>query len=113
MASGCAMIMVPPASCTTRLRRPSMAILPRFVILVIIAHLDAVLLWFSDLIYAELLKHADDHLLVKLHAHLDVTPLEQACAAFQHASGPGAPVTHPVARLVRAFLVKYLFAWSL
>lgn len=90
-----------------------MAILPRFVMLVIIAHLDAVLLWFSDLIYAELLKHADDHLLVKLHAHLDVTPLEQACAAFHHASGPGAPITHPAARLVRALLVKALFGWSL
>ncbi len=40
-------------------------------------------------------------------------PLEKACAAFHHASGPGARPTHPVPQLVRAFLVKYLFNWSL
>jgi hypothetical protein len=51
--------------------------------------------------------------LVQLHDHLDLAPLEKACAAFHHASGPGARPTHPVPQLVRAFLVKYLFDWSL
>jgi hypothetical protein len=90
-----------------------MAILPDFVLQVVTTHLTPLLDWFSDRLYAEFLKRTPDHVLVQLHARLNLRPIEQACAAFHHASGPGAPVTHPVARLVRALLVKALFGWSL
>ena len=90
-----------------------MAILPDFVLHVVTAHLAPLLDWFSDRLYTEFLPHAADHLLVKLHTRLDVRPLESACVDFHHLSGPGAPPTHSVARLVRALLVKALFGWSL
>ncbi len=90
-----------------------MAIVPDFVLTIVTAHLTPLLDWFSQRLYAEFLPHAADHLLVKLHTRLDVRRLESACAGFHHLSGPGAPPTHTVARLVRALLVKALFGWSL
>ena len=68
---------------------------------------------FSDRVYADLLKHTPDHLLVKLYHRLDWAPLETACAAFHHTEGPGAKPTHIVSHLVRALLVGYLHHWSL
>ena len=90
-----------------------MAIVPDFVLAVVNAHLEPLLDWFSERLYVEFLKHTADHLLVQLHTRLDCRPLEQACAAFHHASGPGTRPTHSVPRLVRALLVKALFDWSL
>ena len=107
------MIVVSTNNLTPLQRRPSMAIVPDFVLHVVTAHLTPLLDWFSDRLYAEFLKRIPDHLLVRLHARLNLRPIEQVCAAFHHTSGPGAPVTHPVARLVRALLVKALFGWSL
>jgi IS5 family transposase len=90
-----------------------MSILPPFVQSLLVTYLEPLLHWFSDRIYADLLKRADDHFLVKLYRHLDFTRLEQACAGYHHAGGPGSPPTHPVARLVRAELVGALYGWSL
>jgi hypothetical protein len=90
-----------------------MSIISDFVLSVVAAHLTSLVYWFSDQIYADLIPRASDHLLVKLQDHLDLAPLEKVCAAFHHASGPGTRPTHPVPQLVRAFLVKYLFNWSL
>lgn len=90
-----------------------MAIVPDFVRVFVIAYLEPLLHWFSDQIYAELLKRADEHFLLDLHATLDFAPLESACAAFHHAEGPGARPTHPVPHLVRALLIGALFGWSL
>ncbi len=90
-----------------------MAILPDFVRILVGAYLEPLLHWFSEQIYTELLKRAEGHFLLDLHAPLDVTPLETACAAFHHAAGPGATPTHPVSRLVRAQLLGALFDWSL
>ena len=90
-----------------------MSIIPDFVLSLVATHLTSLLYWFSDHIYTDLLKRDPDHLLVKLHDHVDWVPLEKACAAFHHTSGPGTRPTHPVPQLVRAFLVKYLFDWSL
>ena len=56
---------------------------------------------------------APQPLLVQLTQHLDCTPLEQACATYQHTAGPGNYATHTVPRLVRALLVKYLRNLSL
>jgi hypothetical protein len=88
-------------------------ILPEFIPIVVRAYFVPLLQWFSDHIYAELLKRADDHFLTELHATLDCAPLETACATFHHARGPGAPPTHPVPCLVRALLIGALFDWSL
>lgn len=90
-----------------------MSILPDFVLSLIKPYLEPLLFWLSDHIYTQLFKRETDHLLLQLQQHLDFQPLEQACAAFHHASGPGAPPTHPTPQLVRALLVKYLFDWSL
>jgi len=90
-----------------------MAIVPDFVLNLVNAHLEPLLDWFSDRLYAEFLPHAADHLLVQLNTRLDIRPLERACADFHHRHGPGAPPTHSVGRLVRAVLVKALFGWSL
>ena len=68
-----------------------MSILPPFVEELLAVYLEPLLHWFSDRIYADLLKPAEDHLLVKLHRHLDFRVLEQACAGYHHASGPGTP----------------------
>jgi hypothetical protein len=89
-----------------------MSNIPKAVLSIVDAYLDSLLLWFSDYVYTELLKRAQDHVLVKLQAHLDFTALEKACAGYHHSTGPGAPPTHTVPQLVRALLVKYLFDWS-
>lgn len=86
--------------------------IPKAVLSIVDAYLDSLLLWFSDYVYTELLKRAQDHVLVKLQTHLDFTALEKACADYHHRTGPGAPPTHTVPQLVRALLVKYLFNWS-
>jgi hypothetical protein len=86
--------------------------LPDFVISIIRAHLNAVLLWFSHYVYTQLLKRAEDERLVKLAPVLDFTTLEQVCADYHHTIGPGAAPTHSVPRLVRALLVRYLFNYS-
>ena len=65
----------------------------------------------SAQVYAHAL--SGSHYLVQLAQHLDCGPLERACAAYQHSTGPGAQATHTVPRLVRALLVKYLRKLSL
>jgi len=90
-----------------------MSIIPHFVFELINAYLDPLLDWFSERVYVDLIKRAPDHLLIKLHDYLDLTPLEEACMSFRHTSGPGRPVVHTVRRLVRALLVKYLYNYSL
>jgi IS5 family transposase len=75
-------------------------------------YLKPLLVWFSDKVYADLIRRAEDQLLVKLDGKLDFGPLEKACAGYHHATGPGCKPTHTVACLVRALLVGYLFNWS-
>src|SRR4030067_3010212 len=88
---------------------PSMPIIPPFALAIVIAYLQPLLHWLSDQTYTELLQRAPDHLLIKLAKLLNFTPLESACAAYHHTEGPGSTPTHPVPRLVRALLVKYLY----
>lgn len=90
-----------------------MNILPDFVLSVVRAYLAPLFQWFSDQSYAELLKRAEDHFLIELQATLNFVPLETGCAAFHHATGPGAVPTHSVSRLVRALVLDALFGWSL
>lgn len=88
-------------------------IIPDFVLSIVATYLPQLIEWFSEQVYAELVKRDPEHLLVKLHKRLDFSRLEQACAGFHHREGPGTRPTHAVSRLVRALLVGYLFNWSL
>ena len=90
-----------------------MSIIPPFLQNAIIAYTTPLLNWFSERVYVDLIQRAPDHLLVQLRQHVDLAPLEAACASFHHDSGPGKPITHTVPRLVRALLVKYLYDHSL
>lgn len=87
--------------------------IPPIIRSIIKAHTLTLLYWLSEELYQRLGRHAEDHFLVQLRDHVDWKPLEAACAGYHHSSGPGAPPTHTVARLVRALLVKYLFDLSL
>ena len=90
-----------------------MSSIPPILQSVLTANLTTLLLWFSQEMYRRLWSRGQSHFLVRLRSHLDTGPLEAACTGYQHRSGPGAPVTHPVSRLVRALLVKYLLNLSL
>jgi IS5 family transposase len=88
-----------------------MIIIPDFLPAVILPFWSRLLAALSAQIFALALPRS--HYLVQLAQHLNCTPLEQACAAYQHTAGPGNHATHTVPRLVRALLVKYLRNLSL
>jgi IS5 family transposase len=88
-----------------------MLIIPDFLPAVILPFWSRLLAALSAQIFALALPRS--HYLVQLAQHLDCTPLEQACATYQHTAGPGNHATHTVPRLVRALLVKYLRNLSL
>jgi transposase len=90
-----------------------MPILPPFALFVILQWWSAILQLVSAVWYDRQLARYRDHWLVQLHQIADFTPLEQACAGFHADSGRGAPVIHPIPRLVRALLIKYLHNLSL
>lgn len=90
-----------------------MPILPQSVLFVILQWWSPLLQFVSAVWYDRQLTRYRDHWLVQLHQIADFTRLEQACAGFHADSGRGAPVIHPVPRLVRALLVKYLHNLSL
>jgi hypothetical protein len=85
--------------------------IPDFLPVVILPFWSRLLAALSAQIFALALPRS--HYLVQLSQHLDCTSLEQACATYQHAAGPGNHATHTVSRLVRALLVKYLRNLSL
>jgi len=64
------------------------------------------------MLYDYLRQKYRQHWLVQLDQALNLTALEQGCAGYHLGSGKGSEVTHPVPRLVRALLVKYLFNLS-
>ncbi|MEM4204147.1 MAG: transposase, partial [Candidatus Methanomethylicaceae archaeon] len=80
---------------------------------VIKAHPLTLLYWSNEELYRRLGRWAEGHFLVRVQERIDWAPLEAACAGFHHSSGPGAPPTHSVPRLVRALVVKYLLNLSL
>lgn len=90
-----------------------MPILPQTVLFVILQWWSPLLQLVSAVWYERQLTRYRDHWLVQLHHIADFSRLEQACAGFHADSGRGAPVIHPVPRLVRALLVKYLHNLSL
>lgn len=88
-----------------------MIIIPDFLPAVILPFWSRLLAALSAQIFTLALPRR--HYLVQLAQHLDCTPLEQACATYQHTAGSGNRATHTVPRLVRALLVKYLRNLSL
>ena len=77
-------------------------------------YLQPLLSWASQLMLQRLVAKHAHHPLVRLHALLDFSDLEQACAHYhQHHSGPGRPVTHSVPRLLRVLFLRYWFDLSL
>ena len=88
-----------------------MIIIPDFLPAVILLFWSRLLAALSAQIFALALPRR--HYWVQLTQRLDCTPLEQACATYQHTAGPGNHATHTVPRLVRALLVKYLRNLSL
>jgi transposase len=85
--------------------------IPDFLPAVMLPLWSRLLAALSAQVYAHVLPGR--HYLVQLAQRLDWAPLEQACAAYQHTAGPGAPASHPVPRLVRALVIKYLRNLSL
>lgn len=77
-------------------------------------YLQPLLAWFTQYVLERLLAGNPDHPLVRLHALVDFSDLEQACASFHDLSATrGRPVTHSVSRLLRAFFIKYWYDLSL
>lgn len=89
-----------------------MTILHQNLLIVTCRLLPLILPLLQGAIYDYLVHKYRRHWLVQLEEALDLAPLEQACAAFHKGSGQGSAVSHPVPRLVRALLVKYLYNLS-
>ncbi len=88
-------------------------ILPQFIVSFLLIYWPILTRFFSDQFYAHALEHNQNHLLVKLAQSLDFSELEKACAPFHHQRGAGRPERYPVSLLIRAFLVGYLYDYSL
>lgn len=89
-----------------------MSILPQYALFVILQFWPLVLHLVSAVWYERQRSRYQKHWLWQLEQVADLTPLEQGCAGFHASSGRGAPVVHPVPRLVRALLVRHLQALS-
>ena len=77
-------------------------------------YLDPLLSWASQYILQQLVAKHHDHPLIRLHALLDFSQLEQACADYhKNGGGPGRPVTHSVARLLRLLFLRYWYDLAL
>jgi len=90
-----------------------MPILPHFALFVILQFWPMVLRLVSAVWTERQQQRYAHHWLHHLEASLDLQPIEQGCAGFHADSGRGKPVTHSIARLVRALLLKHLLNLSL
>ena len=59
-----------------------------------------------------LLTKYENHWLIQFSQVIDLSTIEEACAAYHKGSGRGSIVTHTVPQLVRALLVKYFYNLS-
>lgn len=82
--------------------------LPPLLLALLIPWWTILITWLTALVERRLLARCRTHPLVRLAAVFDCDPVVQACAAFHHHAGPGAPVQFPVRLLVRAELLR---AW--
>jgi transposase len=89
-----------------------MPILLPLALAVIFRFWPLIVVLISHCLYESLLTKYHDHWLVLFGQVIDLTPLDKGCADFHLGRGRGSAVNHPVPRLVRALLVKYLFDLS-
>jgi len=90
-----------------------MQILPDFLTETIAEHGEIIAEYYSNELYATLLRKHRSNLLVKLAKKLDLSKMEKACASYHHQSGAGRPPTHSISRLLRAILIGQLRNLSL
>lgn len=90
-----------------------MKIIPDFLRQIIETHRDDLLVWFSDFVYQKVVADKARYPLLQLEELLNLSELEEACRGFHKQNGMGCPITHPVPRLVRTLLVRYLYNKSL
>lgn len=88
-------------------------IIPDFLPAIIETHLHILLAWFSDFVYQKVVADKARCPLLRLEELLDLSELEQACRGFHKENGMGCPITHPVSRLVKTLLIRYLNNHSL
>jgi hypothetical protein len=88
-------------------------IIPDFLRAIIETHLPILLAWFSDFVYQKVIADKTRYPLLRLEELLDLSELEEACRSFHKENGMGCPITHPVSRLVRTLLIRYLSNKSL
>ena len=80
--------------------------LPAPILAVLAPWLSVLVAWCSALVYVEYIRRHRDHPLVQLKARYEVTTAVERCAAYYHASGPGAPPRFGVRLLLYAELVR-------
>lgn len=90
-----------------------MQILPDFLTETIAEHGEIIAEYYSNELYATLLRKNRSNLLVKLVKKLDISEMEKACVPYHHQSGAGRPPTHSIPRLLRAILIGQLRNLSL
>jgi hypothetical protein len=90
-----------------------MSIIPHSPALFLAFYAQILLQASAEGLYANLLARCGNCLLVRLDEAVDFTPIESACAAFHHQSGPGRPANYTISCLVRAMLVGFLYDLSL
>jgi hypothetical protein len=72
----------------------------------LLASLPSLLAWLSSLLTRALLARCQSHPLLRLHQLYDPAAVVDACAAYRHPSGPGAPPSYSLSILVRAEIVR-------
>jgi len=79
---------------------------PAYLQPLLLAWLGPLLTWLTQHLYHLIVARCPTHPLVRLAAAYDPAAVVTACAAYRHASGPGAPPTYTIAHLVRAEMVR-------
>lgn len=90
-----------------------MPILTQHLPIILLLYWSAIAEAFYATFFADLTERCRSHILVKLHKHLDFTPIEKACESYRHHKGAGNHPTYSISVLVRCLLVKYLNDLSL
>lgn len=80
--------------------------LPPALLPALLPFLPSLLAWLSSLLTRAILTRCRTHPLVLLHHTYDPAAVVDACAAYRHPAGPGAPPSYSVATLVRAEIVR-------
>ncbi len=94
-------ILCPPSSDV-----PDLPAVPPLLLALLARWIEPLLAWLSAQVSRAVVARCARHPLVRLAQVYDPAAVVQACAAYHHHAGPGAPPTYPVAMLVRAEIVR-------